>query len=82
VTEKTEEHLSDSVKLFKLLAVGIADNKPQKEQIRLLSLGGLQPTEIAQLLGTTRNSVNVTLSQLRKSKSLRLKSEKRGGTGE
>jgi DNA-directed RNA polymerase specialized sigma24 family protein len=82
VQEKAESGTNELSKLVKLLAILVTDNKPQKDQIRLLSLAGLQPTEIAQLLGTSRNSVNVTLSQLRKAKNLKLKSERRNNSDE
>ncbi|MGP8173154.1 MAG: hypothetical protein ACLP7O_01245 [Terracidiphilus sp.] len=61
--------------LTRLLAIGLVNGKKQRDQIRLLSIAGLSPTEIAGLIGTTPNTVNVALSALRKDKRLNLKSE-------
>jgi DNA-binding CsgD family transcriptional regulator len=61
--------------VIRLLAVNLVNGKSQREQIRLLSIAGIGPKEIADLLGTTSNTVNVALSGLRKSGNLKLKSE-------
>jgi DNA-binding NarL/FixJ family response regulator len=61
--------------LTKLIAIGIVNGKPQKEQIRLLSIAGMSPKEIADLIGTTPNTVNVALSSLRKNGKMNLKTE-------
>lgn len=62
--------------IIKLMVIGITEGKSQTEQIRLLSLAGFQPKEIAETLGTTSNSVSVALSHLRKK--TRKKSARRG----
>lgn len=49
-----------------LLIAGILESKRQTEQIKVLSFAGLQPKEIAEILGTTPNTVRVMLSRLRK----------------
>lgn len=54
--------------LIKLTAVNVVQNKDFKEQVRLLSSIGLQPKEIADILGKTSNNVRVTLSILRREK--------------
>jgi DNA-directed RNA polymerase specialized sigma24 family protein len=54
--------------LVKLTALNIIKDKDFKEQVKLLSSIGLQPKEIADLLGKTPNNVRVTLSQIRKEK--------------
>jgi hypothetical protein len=64
--------------LTRLVAIGIVNGKKQRDQVRLLSIAGMSPSEIADLLGTTPNTVNVTLSALRKEKRLNLKSEGEG----
>ena len=46
-----------------LLSLLITRDKTQAEQIRLLNAAGYPTSEIATLLGTTRNTVSVTLSQ-------------------
>lgn len=66
--------------LARLIAINLVNGKPQKEQIRLLSIAGMGPKDIADLLGTTPNTVNVALSALRKAKKMNLKSE--GGSDE
>ena len=54
--------------LTHLLAVLVAVDKNQQEQIVLLSRIGMQPKEIAKMLNTTPNTVRVTLSKFRKNK--------------
>ena len=54
--------------LLRLSALNIIKDKEYTEQVELLSSVGLQPKEIADLLGKTPNSVRVTLSRLRKNK--------------
>jgi DNA-directed RNA polymerase specialized sigma24 family protein len=57
-----------SKRIANLLALHLVTGKPQPEQISLLSAAGYSPSEIARLVGTTRNTVSVTLSQRRKGK--------------
>jgi DNA-directed RNA polymerase specialized sigma24 family protein len=60
-----------------IAAVGIED-KPQREQIRLLTVAGFPPKDIATMIGSTANSVRVALSSIRKqgqSKSKRRKNQ-------
>lgn len=54
--------------LIKLTAANVIQNKDFKEQVRLLSSVGLQPKEIADILGKTPNNVRVTLNMIRKEK--------------
>lgn len=61
--------------LNRLVAILLVTGKGQREQIRLLSVAGMGPKEIADLIGTTPNTVNVALSSLRKRKHLNLKAE-------
>lgn len=61
--------------IMRLTAIALVHGKKQREQIKLLSLAGIGPKEIAGLLGTSPNTVNVTLSALRKDSKLNLKSE-------
>jgi DNA-directed RNA polymerase specialized sigma24 family protein len=58
--------LTELQKMNRLLALVVTGAKKQVEQIAILSNAGFQPTEIAELLGTTSNTVGVTLSRLRK----------------
>ena len=50
------------------MAISVVDGKPQKEQIELLGKADLAPKDIAALIGTTRNTVSVTLSKMKKGK--------------
>ena len=50
-------------RLVKLLALLLVQERKQPEQIALLNRAGFRPAEIAALLGTTRNTVSVQLSQ-------------------
>ncbi len=52
--------------IIKLMVFAITEAKSQTERIRLLSKAGFEPKQIAQTLGTTPNTVRVTLSNLKK----------------
>jgi DNA-binding NarL/FixJ family response regulator len=52
--------------LVKLVACGLATGKTQQECIAIFSKSGLQPKIIAELLGTTPNTVRVALTAMRK----------------
>ncbi len=54
--------------LIRLVALGLCQNKGQREQISFLSSVGIAPKEIAEILGTTSNTVSVTLSGMRRVK--------------
>ena len=52
--------------LIRLLVVNLlSDSVKQKDHILRLSSVGFHPKEIADILGTTSNTVNVTLSRAR-----------------
>ncbi len=53
-------------RLTRLVAVLGTDGKPQREQIRILASAGFLPKEIADLIGTTGNTVRVALANIRK----------------
>ncbi len=52
--------------LVRLSALSFAADKPQREQIKMLSNAGFQPKEIANICGTTANTVRVALSTMRR----------------
>lgn len=54
--------------IIKLMVFGITGRKNQMEQIRLLAEAGFEPKQIADTLGTTPNTVRVTLFKLRSDK--------------
>ena len=55
-------------KLLNVLALLLVQERQQADQITLLGRAGFSPSEIAALLGTTPNTVSVSLSKLRHSK--------------
>lgn len=54
--------------LVRMSALSHIADKKRQEQIMMLSNAGFQPKEIADILGTTANSVRVALSTMRKKK--------------
>ena len=52
--------------IIKLLAVGLVRSKESREQILFLHQLGISNKDIAEILGKTQNTVNATLSQVRK----------------
>lgn len=52
--------------IIKLLAINIVQGRPLKEQVRLLSETGLQPKQIASILGKKPGHIRVILHNLRK----------------
>jgi len=59
--------------LIRLSAINLVAGRKQRDQIRLLSVAGMAPGEIADLIGTTSNTVNVALSSIRKSNEMNLR---------
>lgn len=57
--------------LLRVLTLAATRGMKQSEQIAVLDRIGIPPKEIADLLGTTGNTVNVALSNLRKGKGKR-----------
>jgi len=52
--------------LIALTAIGVLEKKSQKLQVELLGRAGLAAKDIASLVGTTRNTVSVALSRMKK----------------
>lgn len=52
--------------LVKLNAAQVIEGKDFKEQVKLLYAVGLQPRDIARILGKTANNVSVMLNYLKK----------------
>ncbi|MFZ3077369.1 MAG: hypothetical protein WA139_02850 [Candidatus Aenigmatarchaeota archaeon] len=55
-------------KLIRLVAVSDTVGRTTLERIIILSKCGFRPAEIAEIVGTTSNVVNVRLSEMRKNK--------------
>lgn len=64
--------------IIKLMVLTKAEAKSQSELIWLLSLAGVQPKDIAEMLGTTPNTVRVILFTLRKKKGKGRKAQAKG----
>ncbi|MEN3047186.1 MAG: sigma factor-like helix-turn-helix DNA-binding protein [Candidatus Caldarchaeales archaeon] len=56
--------------IISLLAISLPMEFNQQEKIELLSRLGLTPKEIAKILGTTNNTVNVALTRARRGRKL------------
>jgi len=63
VAEETRTELEKSLRA--LLLVSLEPLK-QKQQIVILDKAGFRPSEIAAVIGSTPNTVNVRLSEIRK----------------
>jgi len=62
--------VDESLKLLvRLTALNAIKGLSQREQISLLSQSGFSPKQIAELVGTSSNTVSVELSRSRKVKS-------------
>ena len=55
----------------RLIALSLIDGKKQREQIALLATAGMDRHEIAELVGTTANTVSVEISNLKKNRRAR-----------
>ena len=64
--------------LTKLVACALLEGKTQRQQIELLFRAGLPAKQIADFVGTTRNTVSVELTALRKGKRPKRRSAKEG----
>ncbi|MBK8457829.1 MAG: sigma-70 family RNA polymerase sigma factor [Phyllobacteriaceae bacterium] len=58
--------------------LAVSNLNSQKEKILFLSRAGISPREIADLLGTTANTVNVALSNARKDGSIKKRGKQEG----
>lgn len=68
----TEEQILDRTdKILRILAAIATRGLKQREQIALLDQAGLEPKDIANLLGTTGNTVRVELVKIRRKKGKR-----------
>jgi len=62
--------------VIKLLTISSLKDETQLQKIKVLSSAGLQPKDIAELLGTSSNTVSVALSKIKnKSKQIDKKEE-------
>lgn len=61
-----DEILNEIKKLNKLLVLILMKDFKKNEKILFLNSSGFPPKEIAEILGTTSNSISVTLNRLKK----------------
>jgi DNA-binding CsgD family transcriptional regulator len=66
MNSRDDEVLGELKKITALLSVIATRGLTQRDQIAALARVGLTPSQIAELLGTTPNTVSVYLSQLKK----------------
>lgn len=64
--ENCHEVLQRLERIERLISILATKDLKQREQIATLSRAGFTPKEIAELVGTTSNTVSVTLAQARK----------------
>jgi hypothetical protein len=77
MSKSTEElMLAKLEQLVRVLTLSVIKGLRQGEQIALLDNAGFPPKEIAEFLGTTRNTVSVALTTLRKVRSTAAKTRK------
>lgn len=62
-------------KLIRIVALSSTRGYTSTERISLLSQAGFGPKEIAEIIGTTQNVVNVRLSEMRKRRDKNSKEE-------
>ena len=55
--------------LARLLALNLPEKMSQQDKIEILDSMNMQPKDVALILGTTRNTVSVTLNSIKKKKS-------------
>ena len=70
MSEELLREVRENLKLLvRLAALELINGRSQKEAIHLLSQAGFLPKQIAELLGTSANTVSVELSRKRSEKS-------------
>ena len=67
--------------LIRLVATALCAERSQKEKISILAGAGLMPKEIAEIVGTTPNTVSVSLSAMRRKAKPQAKAKKKGSGG-
>jgi hypothetical protein len=55
-------------RLIRLVSIAVAEGKNNRQQIEILGRVGFQPAEIADIIGTTPNTVRVEMSNMRRRK--------------
>ena len=69
MAKSTDQLMLEKIdQLLRVTTIGVTQGLKQREQIALLNRAGFQPNDIVSVLGTTRNTVSVALTGLRKAK--------------
>lgn len=66
--DNNSQILQEQRKTNRLLSILVTKDLPRSEQILVLKNSGFKPSEIAELIGTTANTVSVTLAKSKKRK--------------
>lgn len=74
--------LAELRRITRLLVLMATEGKIQKDQIAMLSRVGFKPREIAELVGTTANTVNVALSAMRRAAGTHERKTRRRGASD
>ncbi len=74
--EANSQILAQLDRLTRLVLILVTKGMAQKDQISALSGAGMQPRDIADLIGTTPHAVSVTLSNIRRQGASKLKGQK------
>lgn len=67
-SEQYETLMSRLDIIMRLLALSLTNDLKRQDQMLLLHTAGLAPRVIAEIIGTTPNTVSVTLSKMRKTR--------------
>lgn len=78
--KSTEQLMLEKMdQLLRVTTINVTNGLKQREQIALLNRAGFPPKDIAGLLGTTKNTVSVALTAMRKAKKTSSKGRKPSG---
>jgi len=81
MAKSTEQLMLEKMdQLLRVMTISVTQGLKQREQIALLNRAGFQPKDMASVLATTPNTVNVALTGLRKAKGDKAKGRKTTGT--
>jgi DNA-directed RNA polymerase specialized sigma24 family protein len=73
LNEQSSKEITERLdKLIRIVALTNMKDLTSTQKISLLSQAGFSPKEIAEMIGTSQNVVNVRLSEMRKAKSVGL----------
>jgi hypothetical protein len=59
--------------IIRLIAISLTSGRKKQDQFSILDRAGFRPREIAEIVGTTPNTVSVFLSNIRRSRNRKAK---------